>query len=738
MTTVAGLLTAATIVPLVGIVGIATRDVANTFNTLPVGTLGTAPVRSAVYAANGQVLTYIYPNEIYRVPVDYNQIAPIMRDAIVAIEDDSFYNQGALDPRGTIRALVNNSGGGSLQGASTLAQQYVKNVRVLQAGTNQAAIEAAIYPDIQRKVQDLRVAVDVEHEMTQDQLLAAYLNVAYFDNNAWGIQVASEVYFSKPASALTLPEAALLAGLVQSPTQYDPFTNVAAATARRNTVLTDLWEQHYVTRAAAVAAEKSPLDLQRSPVPGSGCTGLTAAGSSVGAGFFCDYVEHVLEISYPSIWKEINTTGGLSIYTTLNLQDQRAADEAVNYVQPAHNGYFNPGNNADTEVMLTPGTGAVRAIAVDRTYGQDDIDYAVNSEYGGGEGVQTGSSSKIFTLVTALEQGYPLGHTIKVTAPSKIGPFKNCQGGYVAPALIHNAEGPTSGTQVWQMNQALVDSINVYFVNLEKEVGLCNVVKTAVAMGMTRADGRSLLKPDPSLGGNGLSADNLPGFTLGEVDVSPMSMAAAYASVAAGGIYCSPDAITKITVAATGRALPVQGPACHRDMPAGVAAAANYMLQGVLTVPGATAFGRLAGITNHVAGKTGTADSGFYAAFAGYSPTLAAYVSVFNPTNPTGSGAMEGAGACYREVGETVPSCVGQMFGDNAPAATWEYSFQRADLGPDVPFPKPPAQYFSLGNGLGAPTKPRTTKGTTKGGRKGAPTPPVIVVPSPPGRASRT
>ncbi|HEY2505433.1 MAG TPA: transglycosylase domain-containing protein [Streptosporangiaceae bacterium] len=736
MTTVAALLVAAVTVPLVGIVGIATKDVADTFNSLPVGTLGTAPVRSVVYDAEGHVLTYLYPNSIYRVPVDYDQIAPVMRDAIVAIEDKSFYNQGALDPRGTLRALVNNSGGGSLQGASTLAQQYVKNVRVLQAGTNQSAVDAAVYPDLQRKVQDLRVAVDVEHEMSQQQLLAGYLNVAYFDNNAWGIQVAAQVYFSKSASQLTLPEAALLAGLVQSPTTYDPFTNVAAATARRNTVLTDMSEQHYVSKADALAAEKTPLDTRRSGVPGSGCRGMSALATSAGAGFFCDYVEHVLEMSYPSVWNEINTTGGLAIHTTLNLQDQRAANAAVRYVQPNHNGTYNPGGNADTEVLLKPGTGALDAIAIDRNYGQDDIDYAVTAPYGGGAGVQTGSSSKLFTLITALEQGLPFGHTLKVSAPTTAGPYTNCQGGYVAPATFNNSEGPSKGTETWQMNQATVDSINVFFVNLEKQVGLCNVVKTAVRMGLTRADGTSLLKPDRRLGRNGISADNLPGFTLGEVNVAPMGMAAAYASVAAGGIYCSPEAITGITVEASGAHVPVQKRSCYRDMSSGVAAAASYILQGVMTVPGATAFGRNDGVNHHVAGKTGTADNGFYAAFAGYSPTLAGYVSVFNPTNPTGAGAMVGSGACYRDVGQTGASCVGQMFGDNAPAATWQYTFQRANLGPDIPFAQPPASFFSQGNGLGAP-KVQGKGGGGKHGKHGGPLPPVVG-PSPPAKQPGT
>jgi membrane peptidoglycan carboxypeptidase len=726
VTLAAGLLVAGVALPVIGITGVAIRDAANTFDNLSVGTLGTPPVRSVLYSANGKVITYLYPGDVYRVPVRYNQVAPVMRNAIVAIEDDSFYTQGALDPRGTLRALVSDSSGGQLQGASTLAQQYVKNVRVLEA-TTPAEVQAATYPNLQRKVQQLRLAIDIEHEMTPDQLLANYLNVAYFDNHAWGIQVAAQVYFSEPASKLRLPQAALLAGIVQSPSAYDPFAHPNAALQRRSEVLTRMWQLGYISKAAALAAEKKPLGLHRSSAPlDTGCASPKAATSA----FFCDYVQHVLERNYPAVWNRIQTTGGLAVYTTLNLKDQQAANDAVFHTEP-RNSAANPGHNADTEVMITPGSGDVRAIAVNRKFGsgpgEDDIDYAVNSEYGGGAGVQTGSSSKIFTLVTALEDGYPLGHTISIKAPASVGPYTNCQGQYIPPAEFNDAEGASFGTETWQMNQATVDSINLYFVNLEKQVGLCNVVRTAARMGMTRADGTSLLRYDKALGhNNGLPADDYPSFTLGSVYVSPMSMAAAYASVAARGWYCSPQAILKIQIISSGEQLPIHRADCYRDMPRGVADAANYILKGVLTIPGATAAGR--GIPGHTAaGKTGTANGGFYAAFAGYTPTLAAYVSVFNPVNPTGAGAMIGENSCYVDL--SGPSCPGQMYGDNAPAATWEYSFLRADLGKDVQFVNPPGSFFSLGNGLGAPKSNKPKKG--KGGGKPGPLKPPSPGPGP-------
>jgi membrane peptidoglycan carboxypeptidase len=706
VTAAAALLLAAAFFPVLGITGIAVRDAANTFITLQVGKLGAAPARSVLLDAENQPLAYFYPYNVYRVPVSFNQIAPVMRNAIIAIEDDSFYTQGALDPRATLRALVSTGSGAQLQGASTIAQQYVKNIKELQAGNNQAAYLAAMAPNLQRKVQQLRLAIEVEHELTPQQLLASYLNVAYFDNSAYGVQVAAQVYFSKSASQLTLPEAALLAGIVQSPTQYDPFTNPAAALQRRAEVLTRMWQLHYISKATALATEKLPLGLKRSYAPvAAGCASPSPANTS----YFCDYLLHVLKLDYPAVWNQIQTSGGLAIHTTLNMKDQRAANHAVNYVEAPNSSTLNPNRNADTEVLLQPGTGYVRAIAVNSPYGnghgQNEVDYAVNAQYGGSSnGVQTGSSSKLFTLITALKQNLPFGHTIKIKAPAFVGPFATCYGQSVPPAQFQNAEGPTSGTEVWQMAEATALSINLYFVNLENQVGLCNVVKTAVDMGMTRADGTSLMKYDHALGRNGIPAYDVSSFTLGAVGVSPMSMAAAYASVAARGIYCSPQAITKIEVMATHQQLPVKKAACHRAMSQGVADAANYILQGTLTQSGATAANRSIPGYTHVAAKTGTANGGYYAAFAGYTPRLVSYTSVFNPVSPQLHPMVSPSGACYRDVAQLGGfQCPGQMYGDNAPGATWEDTFMRAALGPDVSFVYPPLSFFSAGNGWGAP-----------------------------------
>jgi membrane peptidoglycan carboxypeptidase len=703
----AGLLVAAVLVPVVGAAGIATRNAANTFNTLSVPDIGQVPSRSAILDANGNLIAYYYPNNIYRVPVTYDQIAPVMRDAIVSIEDSRFYLHGAFDLRGTIRALANDLSGNATQGGSTLAQQYVKNALILST-SNQQQQQAAIADTTSRKIRELRMAAQVEHELTKQQLLAAYLNVAFFGNQAYGIQVAAERYFSTSAADLTLPEAAMLAGMVENPSAFDPMNFPQNSLTRRNTVLDRMAQLGYITNAQAQVTEKTPLGLKTSTVPvQQGCFGASAQDEV----FFCQYVMAVMQKdpAYKKAWDALNGAGGLQIYTTLDPADQTAAQNAVNWVEPAGDQNFNPGGNVDTEVMVQPGTGYVRAIAVNEPYGkgpgQTNIDYAVASQYGGSQGVQTGSSSKLFTLITALKQGTPFGFSQDVTSPANITGNKNCNGDTLGPYPVSNAEGPGKGT--FTLYNGTTQSINVFYAQLEQKVGLCDVVQTAASMGLTFANGVSLLRNDPAL--HQISADNIQSFTLGAVNVSPMSMAAAYATVAARGMYCSPVPVSKI-VSSTGGQLPVESAGCHRALSTDVADAANYILQGVLTGDG-TASGR--GIGVPAAGKTGTANGGFYAAFAGYTPNLVGYVSVFNPDKPTTTGAMLGQNACYREnlASGGGLSCPAQMFGDNAPAATWQMSFMHADLGggPGFVAVPPDSPFFSMGDGINSP-KPKPSR----------------------------
>ncbi len=743
---VGGVLAAALVVPLVAATGVVVRNEADKFTTLSLNAQG-LPQRSEILDRNGHLLAYVYGVDVPyynsadnasalqyfgwdRQPVAYSQITPDMVNAVVAIEDSRYWQHGAIDLRGTIRAAVNDIEHKPVQGGSTIAQQYVKNVLLLEAelADNSQGVQAANADTLNRKLNELRMAVAAEHQQSKQDILDGYLNDAYFGNNAYGIETAAETYFGTTAAKLTVTQAATLAGIVENPSAYAPIQHPATAIERRNTVLARMATTgNGLTLAQAAADEAKPLDLHVS-TPQSGCQ-----SSSVGsAGFFCQYVEEVFlhDPAYgktPMARARLLSTGGLKIYTTLNPQDQQAAVNAVNYVVPAHSGTYNPGHNADAEAVVQPGTGQIMAIAEDRPYGtnrgQTEINYAVNTAYGGSSGVQTGSSSKLFTLITALKQGIPFGFQLKVPGSTTVTGYTNCHGapagyynGIPGAFNVTNAEGPGSAS-TQSLYTGTTQSVNVFFAELEQKIGLCNVVHTAADMGMTRADGTSLFSSD----GGQDSADNIPSFTLGSVNVSPLSMAAAYATVAARGMYCSPVAIGKIATG-SGGSLTVPSANCHRALSSDVADAVNYILRGVLTSGTAANIGGFPG--REAAGKTGTSNvegnNGTpYAAFAGYTPNLVGYVSVFNPISPTVD-TMGGSSSCYRlESGGL--SCSGEMFGANAPASTWHMTFDHAALGPVTYFVPVPADspFNSNGNGQVVIQPKKPTKGNGNGGGGG-------------------
>ena len=741
MAVLGGVLVAAMAIPVVAATGILVRNTADSFTTLSVSS-SSLPQRSAIYDGNGHLITYLYSLDmganakytgVNRQPVSYDQISKNMTTAIVAIEDDRFWQHGALDVKGTLRALVNDLEHKPVQGGSTLEQQYVKNVLILQSLDNPAAQQAAAADTLNRKIDQLRMAVEVAHSMSKEQILAGYLNDSYYGSGAWGVEAAAETYFNTTAAKLTMTQAATLAGIVENPTAYDPQTNPDASTSRRNTVLARITQTNVQALSAADAArlEKSKLLLHAGSIP-NGC--LEATNSD--AGFFCDYVMHTLVNdaqlgSTAQARAKLLATGGLNIYTTLNESDQRAATKAVNYVLPAGSHVYNsPQNNADTEVVIKPGSGKVMAIAEDRQYGSGDpttqttIDYAANTEYGGLSGVQTGSSSKLFTLITALEQGVPFGFQMTVPGTDTMTGYSNCAGDPITtPWPVSNSEGP--GTTTDSLYTGTTNSINVFFAHLEQKVGLCNVVKTAIKLGLTRADGSSLLQSE-GCDSKGVcaqyAADDTPSFTLGTVNVSPMSMAAAYAVPASGGTYCAPIVLNAI-VTAGGQRLPVPSAGCHRAIPREVAEAVNYILQGVLT----SGTGAGLELANYqAAGKTGTSnvaghDGTPFAAFAGYTNSLVGYVSVFNPTSPT-KYTMSGYTACFQLEGGG-QDCPSPMFGANAPGSTWHMTFDHADLTGSTAFtPVPPdSSLWSKGDGttVTQPSKPKGKGGKGNGNGNG-------------------
>jgi membrane peptidoglycan carboxypeptidase len=757
-----GVLAAAMVLPVVAATGIAVRNTSDKFSTLSLTPSG-LPQRSEIYDRTGGLITTVYGVDLgsqmryaglNRQPVGYNQISPYMIQAIVAIEDDRYWTHGAIDVKGTLRALVNDLRHQPVQGGSTIAQQYVKGVLLLQAYPNKAAQEAVTAENLNRKLNERRMAVQAEHKLSKQTILAGYLNDAYFSHGAWGVEAAAETYFGTTAAKLTLVQAATLAGIVENPTKYDPIANPTMSQQRRNTVLARIQQTNPVattraaprlTAAVALAAERQKLVLHPDAVQ-SGCTANTVGN----AAFFCDYVIHtiLLDKTFGATAQDRAkrlATGGLKIYTTLSPQDQSAATKAVNYVLPAHSHTYNPAKNADTEVLMQPGTGKVTAIAEDRHYGtgkgQTEVNYAVNTAYGGQQGVQTGSSSKLFTLITALKQGIPFGFQMTVHSPDEVGGFTNCDGqptgvdpktNQIGVFPVTNSEGPGQGA--YSLYTGTTQSINVFYAHLEQKVGLCNVVHTAVDLGVTRVDGTSLLdwggayrdKKTHKIKHRLPPADDLPTFTLGAVNVSPMSMAAAYATVASGGIYCKPIVLSKV-IDSAGQTIPVPKAGCHRALDQDVAAGVNYILQGVLI--NGTAGGM--GLANYqAAGKTGTsnvetnAENRFgtpFAAFGGYTTNLVGYVSVFNPVSPE-IYPMANESACYRLEGGG-QNCPPEMFGADAPATTWHMTFDNANLSGSHDFAQvsQSSELWSQGDGqhVKQPPKKKPRSGGGGGGGGG-------------------
>ena len=753
MSAVGGLLVAGILLPVVGSVGITAKNTSDKFQALSANLPAQLPQRSELVDSRGHVLAYFYGHVygqadqvIDRVPVAYNQIAPVMRTAILAIEDSRYYKHGAIDVKGTVRAAIVDLRGGSVQGGSTIAQEYVKNVLILTAKT-QAQAQAAASDTLGRKIRELRYAVAVEHQMTKDQLLAAYLNVAYFGQQAYGVEVAAQRYFDTTAAKLTLPQAALLAGIVKNPTAYDPMSQPGAALARRNVVLARMAQLGEITNAQAASLEKTPLGLHPYVEP-NGCAVSYAP-------FACDYAYRVInhDPAFAQAKTLLNGIGGLKIRTTIDHTAQRAAQHAVDYMLPAHSSVYNPGGNADTEVLIQPGTGKVRAIAIDRPYGtgrgQTMVNYAVEHQYGGGEGVQIGSTGKVYVMVTALLQGMPFGFSMSTPQQITVHGYTNCKGqpagydphtGQSGTWSPHNDESEGGG--VHTLYTGTTFSINTFFARLEQQVGLCNVVKTASQMGLKWPDGASLLKSDPLLSQEMTkasghrqvqqSADNNPAFTLGADQVAPIDVAAADASLPSRGIYCSPVIIASISDR-NGHHLPLESAGCHRVLPIEVADAANYILKGDLT-SGTAVSDAIPGLP--AASKTGTADNYTSAFFVGYTPRLLGAVWV---GNPGGLISMVGTNCYYR-----VPC--GAMYGSMAPGGTWQMTFEHlglkpvefAAVPPDSPFyskgdgqyvPKPKRQPRPGGDGHGGGGGNGGGNGRGNGGGNGGGLPPTGVPP---------
>ncbi|MFC5676357.1 transglycosylase domain-containing protein [Aeromicrobium endophyticum] len=593
----AGLLVALILIPTTAIVAMTTTQVTDDVLSLPLELKDQPNAQtSRLLASDGSLIAYFYNENRQDVPLA--DIAPVMQDAILSIEDARFYEHGALDVKGTARALVNNASEGQTQGGSSITQQLVKLTLLSQATTKEQQ-RAATKQSAARKIRELKLAIEYESKHSKKEILERYLNLAYFGDGAYGISAAASHYFSKAPNELNARQAATLAGLVKNPVKLDPNAYPEAALQRRNTVLAVMARLGKISPADAKKYQASGLGLKLTEYP-NGCLGVVGE-------FSCDYARQWL-MAQPALGATVEERrakldrGGLTIKSNIDLSMQSAADDAVTSTVKSTDGAI------AALAMVEPGTGKVRAVAQSRPMGRSKkkgesfINFVVPTAYGQSGGFPAGSTFKMFTVAAALKNGIDVGQSYNspksMTMP--VGSYTTCDGLSTSEWKVNNST--TSGRK--NMYNGTRESVNTYFSQLEKQAGLCNVVRAAESMGIkVRKD------------------DQVGPFTLGVTDVSPLDMAAAYATPASGGMYCKPRPVDEI-VDSSGQVLKKFEPSCERVMTKDQAAQINDILRGVQE-PGGFGYSNGTGLSVPSAAKTGTAQDNKAVWYAGYTPELA-------------------------------------------------------------------------------------------------------------------
>ncbi|MET8118595.1 transglycosylase domain-containing protein [Micromonospora sp. NPDC005189] len=636
----AGLVLAVAALPVALVFGIGFSALSTPYSELP-NTLRAPPTaqRSNLYANDGTTLiTSFYQED--RTDVPLHEVAPVMRQAIVAAEDVRFYQHSGVDLRGVVRAFtVNRRDGQTRQGASTLTMQYVRNVLSSDARLTEQQRQAATELTTVRKLQEMRYALALERELDKEEILTRYLNIAYFGAGAYGIAAASKRYFSRSPAELTLAQAALLAGLVRSPDTDDPINGDAdSALARRSYVLERLVESGQVPADAAAAARAEPLQLRPSETPND-CTAVPEAHNDWG--FFCDWFTRwwSSQSAFGATADERQRTlrrGGLSIVSSLDPGVQRATTEQVLKIyQPTK-------AQAVPTAVVQPGTGRVLAMSVNRAYsvkgnpvGQKNHPNTVNQLIAGGgaiEGYQGGSTFKLFTMLAALESGLPL--STDFVAPTQLltrfpaTGEASCDGRWCpANASPSSMDGPRT---MWS---AFGRSVNTYFAWLTERVGADRVVEMAERLGIVlRADSDARLAR--------YEAKDWGAFTLGVAATTPLDLATAYATVAAEGTWCAPLPVVSITDAG-GRPVAAAKPNCRQVLDADVARAATDAARCPVgdqsmygRCDGATAPDLRAKLGRPVAGKTGSSERYETETVVAFTPQLVVASMAANPDDP--------------------------------------------------------------------------------------------------------
>ncbi len=641
----AGVLVTVVVAPAVAATGITASSTIGIFDSIPEYLdLGELPERNEIWvqdsASPGGYYLAARVFDQNRESVSYEQISPYVLDATVAGEDRRFYEHGGVDIPGVIRAAVGNLSSGDVEsGASTLTMQLVKNTYVQEAlekpteEERQAAYDAATDPNFDRKLKEMKIAIGLEKRYTKKEILVAYLNVAYFGDQVYGIQAAAQRYFGVAAKDLSLVQAASLVAIVQYPElrnlvndtedPEDTTERWSENQKRRDYILGMMLEEGTITQAQHDEAVAIPVDADfvvNGWRPVSGCRTASAYYS-----WFCDYVvKSVKDFEFlgatPQERQANWDRGGYSLYTTLDAQAQTVAQDSLWTYAPNYEESFNLGAAAAT---VQPGTSRVLVMAVNKIF--DDalepadpltrsaVNLATSVSYGNSIGVQVGSTYKLFTLLQWLNTGHGVNEVVNGSARTEpASSFRDRCTGLSDSFKFKNNSGEAGN---FTIRNGTVESINGVFVSMAKQLDICDINELAAKMGVVEGSEVPLM--------------NNPSSILGTNYVTPLSMATAYATVAAGGRSCQPIVVDSY-VDPNGDTHAGQSPKCAQVLDPDVAYTAIDVLKGVLRTGNAAYSNPGDGIP--IFGKTGTTDGGKDTAMASATTSAATFVWI-GPTS---------------------------------------------------------------------------------------------------------
>lgn len=635
--------------PLVAIGGVAAARTNETMQSnLQDLTDGFTPGVTTFTDKDGTPFAWFYDQR--RFEVESDQISQAMKDAIVSIEDRRFYEHKGVDIQGNIRAMFTNFvAGGVEQGASTLDQQYVKNYLLLVASKNEEEQAAAIETSVPRKLREMRMASAVDELLSKDEVLTRYLNIVPFGNGAYGIEAAAQTYFGIPAAELNIPQSAMLAGMVQSSSYLNPYTNEEKVLERRSLVFSEMVRYGAITQEEADAFNKEPLGVLEEPnsLP-NGC--ITAENK----GFFCDYVMTYLQEN--GLTEEDIMRGGLTVKTTLDPAAQEAAHNAVTSQVPSQ-------TTGVAEVMniVEPGQNSRRILAMtsSRDYGLDpDSGQTVLPQPTTLVGNGAGSVFKIFTAAVALQNGY--GLETRFDVPKFIQVSGMGTGGAAGcPAGMYCVENAGDYAGSMTMREALAHSPNTTFIKLIEEVGVPQVVDMSVKLGLRSYAAPGSYDGEESIADH-IKNNNLGSYTLGPTPVNALELSNVAATISSGGVWCEPNPVEEVKDH-NGKVIDLDTPECEDVLNADVAYALASGMSADITIGTAAAAANGAGWSAPLAAKTGTTESHQSAAFMGFNDRFAAATYVYNDGTTVSPLCTSPISQCSW----------GTLFGGFEPARTW-------------------------------------------------------------------